>query len=316
MNAPVRPLISVVTPSFNQGSFIERCIRSVLEQGYDNFEHIIQDNCSTDDTAAVVARYPHVTFIREPDAGQSDALNRALRRARGEIIAWLNTDDAYEPGVFDLVARELHAETGVNVFAGGVHLTRPDGRVFQTVLPHFEGIDYVIEFWAHPYGLCQPGVFFRREVLDRVGLLDPTLHYAMPYDLWLRIAEHDDIKTTDRVLASYVVHEQSKTGASRCGAGFVEEWEQISRKYWGPRWSRIRRRRARECNRYVAEMLLHRLLDMHAAGQPLDPRVIARLLVRRPTTLFNRWFVSMMAERLIGSRRRRALKHTASGGTA
>lgn len=232
-----RPLISVVTPSFNQAAFIERCICSVLEQGYENFEHIIQDNCSTDGTADVVGRYPHVTFIRERDAGQADALNRALRRARGEIIAWLNTDDTYEPGVFDLLARELHAESGVKLIAGGVHLTRPDGTVFQTAMPHFEGLDYLIEFWAHSYGLCQPGVFFRREVIDRIGLLDASLNFAIPYDLWLRAAEHFDITTTNRVLARYVVHDESKTGASRCGAGFVEEWERISRRYWGPRGS-------------------------------------------------------------------------------
>jgi glycosyltransferase involved in cell wall biosynthesis len=95
--AAALPLISVVTPSFNQGRFIERCIRSVLAQNYPRCEHIVQDNCSTDETLAVLRRYPHVQWVSAPDRGQSDALNRALARARGEIIAWIPARSRWWP---------------------------------------------------------------------------------------------------------------------------------------------------------------------------------------------------------------------------
>ena len=97
------PFFSVVTPSFNQAKWIGGCIESVLAQGTDDFEHIIFDNCSSDDTAAVVARHPHVLWHREPDRGQSEALNKAMVLARGEVICWLNADDRYLPGAFEMV---------------------------------------------------------------------------------------------------------------------------------------------------------------------------------------------------------------------
>lgn len=316
MNATdtARPLISVVTPSWNQGAFIERCIRSVMDQNYPNVEHIVVDNCSTDDTHAVLRRFPHVTCVVEPDRGQCDAINKAVRRSRGEIIAWLNTDDFYEPGTFDRIARELDARTGVKIVAGAVKLYRPDGSLLETARAHFEGIDYLIDFWSHSYGLCQPGVFFRREVVDHVGLLDPKLHWAMPYDLWLRMATHYDIKTIDDVLAGYIVHAASKTGSSRCCEGYVEEWEMISRRYWGRPWTRAYWRRATACNRYVADMLLHRLVAQHRAGERIDGRALARLIARRPSAIANRLLVGVAAEQLLGRRRWTQLKVAAGVG--
>ena len=94
------PKISVVTPSFNQGRFIEDCIKSVLDQNYPNFEHIIVDNCSTDGTLEVLKKYPHLKWIFETDKGQSDAINKGFRRSTGDIVAWLNSDDFYCENVF------------------------------------------------------------------------------------------------------------------------------------------------------------------------------------------------------------------------
>ncbi len=96
--------ISIVTPSFNQGIFIEEAIKSVLSQGYSDLEHIIVDNCSTDTTASVLARYPHLKVICEPDQGQSDALNKGFKAATGDIVGWLNADDKYLPGCFGKVS--------------------------------------------------------------------------------------------------------------------------------------------------------------------------------------------------------------------
>ncbi len=306
--AAALPLISVVTPSFNQGRFIERCIRSVLAQNYPRCEHIVQDNCSTDETLAVLRRYPHVQWVSAPDRGQSDALNRALARARGEIIAWINADDYYEPGAFALVARELRRETGLMVLLGRLHVVDAEGRLLQTTSPRYHGHEYLVDVWTHDHGLSQPGMFFRREALERVGPLDPRLHYAMDYDLWLRLTRHFPIKVVDDVLAGFVLHPQSKTGQTRYLAGFMREKEQVSRRYWGsvftPRYWRLRQ----ACNRSLATVLTHAILDSHKHDTDFKWRLVAELLWRWPPALANRYILAALAERIAGRGVPRAAK--------
>ncbi len=296
-----QPLISVVTPSYNQGPFIERCIRSVLDQGYENFEHIVFDNCSTDETRDVLVRYPHVKWCSEPDRGQSDALNKAISHAQGEIIAWINADDYYKPGAFALAARELHRDSGVYAIAGRVELVDPAGVLQTTTTPHFEGHDYLADFWSHHYGLCQPGVLFRREVLGRVGLLRVDLHYAMDYDFWLRLAQHYDIRVVDDVVAGYIVHPASKTGSALYGTGFVEEMAAVAREHWGPWWSRRYRQYARACNRYRCDMLAITVVGAHKRDV-FDWRHVWRLARRWPWALWRPNVRAVVIERLLGPR--------------
>ena len=314
--ASPQPMISVVTPSYNQGRFIERSIRSATDQGYANFEHIVYDNCSTDETVEVLRRYSHVEWFSEPDHGQSDALNKAVRRSRGEIIAWINADDYYEPGAFEIAARELHGESDVKLIAGGVHLVDEAGRITQTFEPRFEGLDYLIEYWRHPYGLCQPGVFFRREVIERVGEFRTDLHFAMDYDFWLRAARHWPVKIVDAVLARYIIHAESKTGSSRCGSGFRDELEAVSRRYWGPWFGAQRRRRARECRRHAADVFAHAVLAAHKHDDDFDWSLVWRLLRRRPLRACDRYVLAAIFERLCGRRLCRRLGREFGGGAA
>lgn len=306
--APAPPLISVVTPSFNQGRFIERCIRSVLAQNYPRFEHIVQDNCSTDETLEVLRRYPHVQWVSAPDRGQSDALNRALARARGEIIAWINADDYYAPGAFELVARELRRETGVMVLLGRLHVVDADGRLLQTTSPRFDGHEYLVDVWSHDHGLSQPGMFFRRAALDRVGPFDTRLHYAMDYDLWLRLTQHFPIKVVDAVLAGFVVHPQSKTGQMRYLAGFMREKEQVSRRYWGSVCTRRYWRLRHACNRSLATVFTHAILGSHKHDAVFQWRLVAELLWRWPPALANRYVLAALTERIGGGGVLRAAK--------
>ena len=292
------PLISVVTPSYDQGRFIERCVQSVLAQNHPNFEHIIYDNCSSDGTLHILRRYPHLDWVSESDRGQSHALNKALQKARGEIIAWLNADDYYAPGAFDVVLRELGRDRGAMVVLGRIQVVDPAGRVLRTTTPHFAGHASLVDIWSHEHGLSQPGMFFRRQALDRVGLLDESLHFAMDYDLWLRLTQHYPIKIVDTVLANFVVHPESKTGRARYHSGFQREAERISRSYWGSVFRRRYWRLARACNRSVAEALAHEILDSHKHDEQLKWGLVGELLRRRPTALGNRYLLATMAERL------------------
>ena len=297
------PMISVVTPSFNQGRFIERSIRAVMEQGYPRFEHIVCDNCSSDETQGVLRRYSHVEWTSAPDRGQSDALNKAITRARGEIIAWINADDYYLPGAFDAAAAELGSDSPTVAVAGAVQVVDSHGDLLETLTPRFSGIDDMVEFWNGGYGLCQPGVFFKRSIFERIAPLRTDLHFAMDYDLWLRIVERWPIKIIDRVMARYVVHPESKTGAARFGDGFNQELASVSRRYWGSRLSRRRRRMQRGCNRFQAEQLMNAVVFAHEHEDRVDWNSLRGLARLRPSLLTHRHILATAIERTIGRKR-------------
>jgi len=309
------PLISVVTPSFNQGPFIERCIRSVLDQQYPHFEHIVIDNQSTDETPAIVRRYRHVQWVSEPDAGQSDAVNKGIREARGEVIGWLNADDFYEPGAFAPAARALHRDTGVMAMAGGVHLREADGRHRRTVWPTLRSFDDMLRFWEGGYGLCQPGVLFRREVYERLGELRTDLHYALDYDYWLRLVRHFPIQIVDRVLANYVFHPASKSGSAAFGRGFNEELARVSRQYWGARGSRRYGRLARGCRRFLVHQLVNAIVATHKYQRRVDWDSLRRLACYGPHHLLHRHLVGVLAEQLVGERPWRTIKRVLRVGS-
>lgn len=180
----MNPLVSVLTPSYNQGQYIGDCIASVANQTYPTIEHVVCDGGSIDSTLDVLRRAPsHVKWSSEPDRGQSHALNKALATSNGEIIGWLNSDDAY--------ADRRAVEAAVRAFKEDPHL----GVVYGHGLLLGEG-NRVLQFiWAPPYLDClmnrmtpfvQPSVFFRRDVLPRPFVRE-DLHYVMDYDLWRRL---------------------------------------------------------------------------------------------------------------------------------
>jgi glycosyltransferase involved in cell wall biosynthesis len=123
--------ISVITPSLNQGKYIEECILSVLNQGYDNFDHIIIDGGSTDNTLTVLRKYKHLIWVSEPDEGQSDAINKGFKMASGEIIGWLNADDRYLPGTFHSVAEYMSRWPDVDLIYGDYRWIDAEGRVIK-----------------------------------------------------------------------------------------------------------------------------------------------------------------------------------------
>lgn len=209
---------SVVTPSFNQGDYIEGCIQSVLNQGVTRFEHIIVDNCSTDATHEIVRRYPHVSFISEPDNGQSHALNKGFRRARGNVICWLNTDDEYVEGAFETVGKYLMRSEAVVVYGDTEAVKHDASGTTETMVykPHFTSRYDLLRYWERGIGkLHQPAVFFLKDVLQKVGYLREDLHFIMDQEFWWRVSEMYNFHYVDQVLARQNLHVDCKSWRSR-----------------------------------------------------------------------------------------------------
>ncbi|NMG11027.1 glycosyltransferase family 2 protein [Brasilonema sp. UFV-L1] len=181
------PKISIVTPSYNQGHFIELAIQSVLEQNYQNFEHIILDNCSTDQTLKVLKKYDHLTWISEPDKGQSDALNKGFRMATGDIIGWLNADDKYLPGCFQKIANCFAEYPESDIAYGDYRWVNEKGDVFQS--RREIDFDPFILKYLHILYIPSTSTFFKRRIFDEGNFLDTSLKYAMDYEFFLRL-EH------------------------------------------------------------------------------------------------------------------------------
>lgn len=201
--------ISILTPSYNQAGFIEETILSVLNQNYDNFEHIIIDGGSTDNTVSVIKKYPHLKWVSEKDDGQADALNKGLKMATGDVIGWINSDDYYQPEIFNGVASLFLDEStkwvigNITYYYTGLDLMKPD------VSPD---ISYEA-LLKSPDIVRQPGVFFRRDTLDEVGGWNKKYYMVMDYDLWVRIAKKYTPKMINENYSFFRWHEEQKSTA-------------------------------------------------------------------------------------------------------
>lgn len=228
------PTISVITPSFNQGRFLEETIRSVALQGYPATEHIIIDGGSKDESVEVIQRYERwVSFwVSEPDRGQSDAINKGFARAKGDILCWLNSDDLLEPGALRRAARKLRDGRNGAFALGDAIMITEDGAPFGALRPFRPSFSTLVN---HPRlhavkGLmfmpAQPAVFWRREVYDTLAGLDENLVYAMDLDYWLRALEAGfRFQLIRQPLARYRFHSTSLSGQG--WRDFRDEWKAV-----------------------------------------------------------------------------------------
>lgn len=205
--------ISVITVSYNQGRFIEENILSVLNQGYENFEHIIIDACSKDNTLEILRKYDHLLWTSEPDKGQSDGLNKGFRKATGDLIVWLNSDDVMCDGAFEALNNFFTENPDKYVVTGNQVFINRDSKVDQIVKAEAFTYDRLLN--TRYCSVMQNSTVFRKEVLDKVGLLDETLHYTMDLDLFIRIAKEYTSYTIDADIAKFRVWEESKTTTSQ-----------------------------------------------------------------------------------------------------
>ena len=228
------PLVSVVTPSYNQGRFIRATIESVLSQDYPNVEYIVMDGGSTDETASVVKDYAsRLTFISEKDRGQSHAINKGFQMARGSILSWLNSDDLYLPGSIDTAVRGFCDNPAAGAVYGEGYLI--DGSGNQT--GRFPWTEH-FNLWKLAYlsdYVLQQTVYFRRDVLDEVGLLDEDLHYTMDWDILIRIGMKYGLAYIPEYMGCLREHPEAKSSAG--GTQRTREIRDMLRRHTGKRIS-------------------------------------------------------------------------------
>ncbi|MEE8471430.1 MAG: glycosyltransferase family 2 protein [Dehalococcoidia bacterium] len=201
-------MVSIVTPSLNQGRFIEETILSVKNQTYPRIEHIVVDGGSTDETLDILRKYgDSLIWMSEPDSGQSDAINKGWRMANGEILAYLNSDDTYMPWAVQTAVEFLAENPGVAMVYGNGDFTNEHGEVTR----HYETSEFDLKrmLCSHNH-VPQPTVFFRKEVLDEIGYFDTELHLAMDQDYWIRISVKFRIEHVPKTLATMRFHPGAK----------------------------------------------------------------------------------------------------------
>lgn len=202
------PLVTIVTPSFNQGKFIEATIKSVMHQDYSNIQHLVFDGGSKDKTLEILERYKNtLTYTSEKDDGQTHAINKGFQAANGEIIGWLNSDDIYEPGAVKTAIEYLKAHSEVMMIYGkGAHIN--ENGEFMEWIPA-ETFNY--KRLAEICFICQPTVFFRADIMKEIGLLDESLEYCMDYDFWIRLGKKLKIDYIPIHLANTRLYGDTKT---------------------------------------------------------------------------------------------------------
>jgi glycosyltransferase involved in cell wall biosynthesis len=233
------PTISIVVPSFNQAQYLSETLQSLVAQNYSSLEVVIQDGESSDGSIAIaenfVCRYPGIFRLYvEKDSGQADALNRGFARTRGEVLAFLNSDDTYFPRILHRVADEIDPGRGRHVIMGRCVFTGDASRYAgiehpSEYLSHFEHL----AIWKRGFNTVpQPSVFWHRMVWDRCGGFDVNEHHALDYDFFCRVSKHYPVHRVDELFSTYRMHDASKS-FHRTEAEVLELSIRVSRKHWG-----------------------------------------------------------------------------------
>jgi glycosyltransferase involved in cell wall biosynthesis len=226
---PALPLVSIVTPSFNQGAYIAATVASVLEQNYPNIEHWVIDAGSTDNTLAALQPFasdPRLHIVVEPDRGQADAINKGWARCRGAVLAWLNSDDTYLPNAIRTQVAALAAHPEAGAVYGDAQYSDAAGRPLHLLAsrPYTPLALLRLEIPA------QPSVFLRRELVAQLGPLNLARRYSMDTDYWARAARIAPFARTRAVIATYRLHPASKTVGEF--SGFYREWLDIAAQFF------------------------------------------------------------------------------------
>jgi glycosyltransferase involved in cell wall biosynthesis len=229
------PRISIITPSFNQGGFIEEAILSVLSQEYPDLEYLIMDGGSSDATLDVLKKYSgKVTWCSEPDQGQTEAINKGLRRASGSIVGYLNADDVLLPGALNKISQIFTADPQTWWVTGKCQIVDEENNEIRKPITLYKN---TLLRW-HSFSLLlmtnyisQPATFWRREALEAMGYLDESLRYVMDYEYWLRLYSRRRPVFVPEYLAAFKIHRNSKTTSTGHKDTYVAEEKIIVQRY-------------------------------------------------------------------------------------
>lgn len=227
------PLISVIVPSYNQSKFIGQTIDSILNQSYKNVEILVIDGLSTDNTVEVLKKYEEKIFwISEKDNGQTDAINKGIKLAKGEIITYLNSDDYYLENTLQITVKKFNENNGFLWLSGNYIIVDENGTEIQSLIAKYKTflrkfLSFNLLLILNP--INQPSTFLTKKLIDKVGFFNVDLRYTMDYEYWLRaIKENRPLIVTNK-LSAFRIHGQSK-GGSQFEKQFTEEYE-VAKKY-------------------------------------------------------------------------------------
>ena len=210
-------LVSIVTPSFNQSAYLEQTIRSVLEQDYSNVEYIVIDGASTDGSVDIIKKYSSrlAYWVSEKDSGQADAINKGLRHAKGEIVAWLNSDDYYLPHAIKSAVAALEANPQAMMVYGNMLAVNQTGQTINQLRYRPLTLEDLLCFQI----IGQPAVFMRSVAFEKAGGLDLDFHFMLDHQLWLKIAAQGPMVHVNETWSAARFHPQAKNRAQAPGFG-------------------------------------------------------------------------------------------------
>ena len=210
-------LVSIITPSYNQASYLEETILSVLNQDYPRIEYVVVDGASTDGSVEIIKKYESrfAWWVSEKDRGQADAINKGIARATGDIVAWLNSDDYYLQGAVSAAVKVFEEHPDVVLVYGNMLAVDEDGRTFNTLNYKQLTIEDLLCFQI----IGQPAVFMRRFVLQKTNGLDSTFHFLLDHLLWIQIAQHGNILHVNQTWSAARYHAEAKNRAKAAEFG-------------------------------------------------------------------------------------------------
>lgn len=207
------PVVTVITPAYNQAQFLRDTIESVISQDYPNIEYIVLNDGSTDETEEILRSYEgRIKWESHKNMGQTATINKGWAMTKGHIITWLNSDDTFLPGAVRKGVEYLQAHPETSIVFGDTMMTEADGTPLYSS-PKQPPFDYMRFFVNCNNTISQPSTFIRREVIEKVGDLDPKFYYFMDWDLWLRAGIYFRIDHIEEVISTYRLHADSKTVA-------------------------------------------------------------------------------------------------------